>query len=307
MRHCFYLLFLYSSFGLTQQVAQYSQWSFAPGIYNPAYSGIKKYPELKLFSRMQWLGIAQAPSSSLLLADFQIPAKRTEIYSARHGMSIRIENDHLGPFTNNQLNFSYAFHKNVTQDNRFSMGLALGLKQFIFENSTLHPLIPDPSIAKNSTQYTPTFMLGSLWNTKSFYIGLSLDQITAAKWNNVGTSSNYSLSSFLTSGGKIMILPSVTLLPAICIMRSVNSSFTTNANLFLDFSSKIKIGAGYRNKDAFIGFFQININKAVSIGYSVDYVISELHNKALFSHELTFSFKSFEEDEKLEKLSCPLF
>jgi hypothetical protein len=67
-----------------------------------------------------------------------------------------------------------------------------------------------------------------------------------------------------------------------------------------------KVGAGFRNQDAFVGLFQAKLPKGVVFGYSFDYVFSDIQRVSMFSHEVSLMYSNCSSVDK-SRLACPLF
>ncbi len=289
-----------------QQNPQYSQWMWNPLSYNPAISGIKPYSELKGLSRLQWAGFKGAPQSNCITYTSQLPTKRTEYFTPRHGIGVKFENDYIGPLTTMQLGFSYAFHFNFTENKRLSLGMGLGLRQFSFDNTTLLTLIPDPATQKGATVYSPNANIGVWWNGENHYASMCIDQLTNSIWKNVGIESRFRTNITLTGGIKWLIPNNISIIPNVMIKKTLNSPMSIDLNTYVDFSNKFKIGIGLRNNESFVAMFQVKIKEQFAIGYSADIITNKLNTNYLFTHEIGLQYITFK-NKDVSKLSCPLF
>jgi len=300
------LILLVANHGLSQQNAQFSQWVWNPLALNPAHAGIKNCSELKVLSRLQWLGFQGAPWSSTVLYSNNLETNRKKVYSPRHGIGFKLLNDNFGPITTNNLALNYAFHLNFTQDNRLSVGISGGLRQFIFNSSQLTTFQPDPILKRSTTQYTPLVGMGLWWNTKNYYIGLSFEELASTDWKDVGQASGFRLHWMLTSGVKFQLSDDFTLIPNLLLKKTLNSPLTLDLCTTLDLYSMFKVGVGFRNQDAFVGLFQVKLPKGVVFGYSCDYVFSDIQRVSMFSHEVSLMYSNCSSVDK-SRLACPLF
>ena len=289
-----------------QQENIFSQWCFNQNSYNPALAGIKNYQELKLISRFQWVGFEGSPVSHLINYSTQIQSKRKEYLTPRHGIQLQFENDKIGSFGTNRILVGYAFHRNFTKEARFSVGLRGGVTQLFFDNTNLNPLQPDPTFNKNRTLYLPNISLGMWWNTERYYSGLSIQQITNIKWDQLGNSSSFLTHLILSGGTKFELTNSVTFLPNLLLCKTISNPIRLDAIGYFDFKNQFKIGLGFRNNESFLGLFQIKINHQFFLGYSIDYISNGLNTSYLMSHELNFQYMGINILET-EKLSCPMF
>lgn len=289
-----------------QQSTQFSQWVLNPISYNPALSGIKKCPELKTMSRIQWLGFTGAPMSNVATYSFQLHTKQKELLSPRHGIGVKFENDIIGPFVSNGLHVSYGSHFNFTPETRLSLGISIGVKQVVFSNASLVTKLPDPANAKASTYYAPVVSFGSWWNGKNYYLSTSLQQLSASQWKNVGIDSRDRLHWTFSGGFRWNPSDKITFIPNVLLKKTIHSPLAIDFLSYVDYATKFKIGLGFRNKESVIGLFQVKIKDEIFVGYSIDVITSKLNTSNLFSHELTLSYSSCPTKD-LDRLSCPLF
>jgi type IX secretion system PorP/SprF family membrane protein len=302
-----FIVFLFSCFLLeAQQGTQYSQWMWNHLSYNPALAGIQNCGKIKSMSRIQWVGFEGAPISNLITFTAPIKTKRTQMFSPRQGFGLKFERDDIGPFTSNGLSFTYAFHFNFTQETRISFGLNVGARQMIFSNRTITTYQPDPATQKSSTFYTPIACFGTWWDGKNYFVGVSMDQLTASSWKGMGVQSSYRLQYNLSSGFRFVLNDTYTIVPNLLVKTTSNSPTSIDLNTFLDFKDSFKIGIGIRNNESFLGMMQVRFKDQFAFGYSVDFVSSRLNTVALLTHELSLHYSSCE-TRPTDRLSCPLF
>jgi hypothetical protein len=110
----------------------------------------------------------------------------------------------------------------------------------------------------------------------------------------------------LSSCDKFQLSDDFTLIPNLLIKKTVNSPLTIDICTTLDLYSMFKVGAGFRNQDAFVGLFQAKLPKGVVFGYSFDYVFSDIQRVSMFSHEVSLMYSNCSSVDK-SRLACPLF
>jgi type IX secretion system PorP/SprF family membrane protein len=302
----FTIFFFTNAFVFSQQTVQYSQWIWNPLSYNPGLAGIKECPELKMQTRYQWAGFEGAPMSSLMTFSSQLASKRKKMYSPRHGIATKYEADRIGPFTANNLMVSYAAHFNYTQTSRLSVGISAGVGQSVFGNTNLTSIDPDPAIQKSNTYYTALANFGLWWNTDKYYLSFALEHLPKSKWKDVGFDSRYHVNYTFSGGFKWDKIKDWTIIPNILVKKTVASPISIDLNTYFDYQNQFRFGVGLRNKDSFIGLFQVNVHEKVAIGYSADVVISGINKQASFSHELSVNYYGCSSRDT-GRLSCPLF
>src|SRR5690554_4388102 len=124
------ILLLISSFGRSQQITQYSQWSFNQFAINPALAGVKRCLDIKTAVRAQWLGFEDAPQSGFFTVNAPLNKKKKRLNDSFHGLGGKIERDIFGAFDNFSLSMAYALHFPIGKYHQLSFGASVGLQQF---------------------------------------------------------------------------------------------------------------------------------------------------------------------------------
>ncbi len=296
----------FSQNGKTQQTIQLTQWSIHQLALNPAMSGIKPCPEVKMIYRNQYAGLDGAPNSGLATFSFPIDRKRMEFFQPRHGLSFKYEYDKIGPFLSNRFNLGYAMHINFTVDRRISFGVYGGLRQFSFNRDNVTTINPDPAVAVyTNSVLAPDFTIGSWWNDKKYYIGVTLQNLSGNKWQDVGTQSKYRFFPTLNAGYKLIVNEKWSLLPAGLIKFSNKAPIALDLQTMADFKNVFAIGLGYRNNEGIHAMMNIKVFKRLSISYAVDFITSKLRGTNQ-THEISFSYSGCV-DRRRTATACPLF
>src|SRR5690554_2852459 len=129
MRKIITLLILVLSFsGWSQQIAQYSQWSFNQFAINPALAGVKRCLDVRTAVRLQWAGFDGAPESGLFTINAPLKKLKKRHNDSFHGLGGKIERDVYGPFNNFAVSMAYAMHFPMEYDRRLSFGVSAGVQ-----------------------------------------------------------------------------------------------------------------------------------------------------------------------------------
>ena len=307
MRKIAILLILVLSFsGWSQQTSQYSQWSFNQFAINPALAGVKRCLEVRTAVRAQWVGFEGAPNSGLLTINAPLKKKKKRFNDSFHGLGAKIERDVFGPFNNFSLSMAYALHFPLLDHRRLSFGLSGGFQQFSFDQTQVTTIDPDPAVAQSVNQMLfPLIGAGVWYSSKNFYVGAAIDQFFASNWEDVGYSSRFRLHTKIQSGTKYTFDNNISLLPGLLVRIPPAGPASFDLNLMLDFQNNVMFGLGYRNTDALIAFFKLNINK-FTFGYSFDYITSSIRGGNYHTHEISLQFSGCKK-KKRSSNACPLF
>ena len=300
----FVILFVKSSF--SQQLPQYSQWSFNQFSVNPAMAGIKNCLDVRTAIRLQYLGIDGAPQSGLFTINAPINAKRKDLSSPYHGIGAKIERDVIGNFTDFAVSMAYALHFPIDRDKRLSFGLSGGVQQFSFNQENVTTVDPDPAVAQSANVFmVPLLGAGAWYNSKDFYVGLSMDQMARNKWRDIGFASRYGIHTKLTTGTRWGFDNGNSLLPSALLRIPPAGPMSLDINLMMDFKNNFLLGFGFRNTDAVIALFRLRFDQ-FSIGYSFDFLTSNLQGGNFNTHEISILFnRCRNRSSKID--ACPLF
>lgn len=301
-----FLILTFAFSGWSQQTAQYSQWSFNQFAINPALAGVKRCLEVRTAVRAQWAGFEGAPNSGLFTINAPLKKRKKRYNDSFHGLGGKIERDVFGPFNNFALSMAYALHFPMDDGRRLSFGLSAGIQQFAFDQSQVTTIEADPAVAQSVNQALfPLLGFGVWYNSEKFYAGAAIDQVFGSKWEDVGFASRFRLHSKIQTGTKISLENNISLLPGVLFRFPPVGPISFDLNVMLDFQNTFMVGLGYRNTDAIIGFLKLNIKK-FTIGYSFDYITSEIRGGNFHTHEISLQFSGCRK-EKRSQSACPLF
>jgi type IX secretion system PorP/SprF family membrane protein len=293
MRYCllFILALLSCQFSSAQQVPQFSLWSQNSYLVNPAVTGIKKVFDFKTGYRFQYAGIDGAPQTGYLSAHGEIKNRKAGYLAPYHGVGGKVQRDVFGGFTNFSVHATYAFHIPLSKDETLSFGTAVGAQQIGFDQTNASTIDPDIAIATNVSEFLfPNISFGAWYATSFFYVGANLDQLTRSKWTEIGYDGRFLLHGTLTGGIRYTNDKDITFLPKVMLRLGPNAPFNIEAQALFDFQNKFLLGLGYRNTDALIGIFKVNIQDNLKIAYSYDFNLSELRGGNFGGHELMIGF-----------------
>lgn len=289
-----------------QQIAQYSQWSFNQFSINPALAGIKNCLDVRSAYRLQWAGFEGAPESGLFTINAPLNKKRKHLNSSFHGLGGKIERDVFGHFQNFAVSMAYALHFPLDQEKRLSFGISAGVQQFSFNQEGVSTIDPDPAVVQSANVFmVPLIGAGAWYNSERFYVGASVDQLARNRWEDVGFSSRFQMHFKLAAGTRLNLENNYSLLPSVLIRIPPAGPPSVDLNAMFDFGNNFMLGAGYRNVDAIIAFLRLRIKK-ITIGYSFDYITSNIQGGNFHTHEISVMYNNCR-SRNTKAAACPLF
>jgi len=287
-------------FSFGQQMPYFTQFRASGIFFNPALTGTKRFVDLRLTTRSQWVGFDGQPKTQ----GFNLNSR---LYKGKLGLGMMYFKDVTGPTQRNLFNMSYAFHIKYP-DIELSFGFSTNFYRYFINGSLITlRMSQDKAIDKSLLAMDKFFDMSAgayLYNDR-FHIGLcalNLIQQSAEFYENVPDSvkkANLKMvpHPFFTFGYNWSEDPDFVW------ENSLMGGYVSGATLTLDYSlriilkNKVFVGASFRLKDAiglqagFILFDQLQV------AYSYDIGINQLRKAHNNTHEVTIIYSS-----DLEKL-----
>lgn len=269
-----------------QQDPQYSHYMFNNFVLNPAVAGSKESLSILGLFRTQFVGLDGGPQTQTISAHMPIQ-------SISSGVGLHIINDEIGFETNLNFAASYAYKYQFTNGS-LSSGVSVGMIQRSLDGSKFKTSDPgnDPLVPKgNVSAITPDVALGVLYNTESFYIGLSATHLNRGRlaFDLPNTSEYRNQIHYYATGGYNWELGSVIdVKPS--VLFKYTKSFQTDINTMVFYNQKFWGGVSYRLNDALIGLLGFNLTEKLKVSYSYDYTLSKLNLQSNGSHEILLGY-----------------
>lgn len=147
-----WLLLLLSGVLQAQQTPRLSQYTFAPGLYNPAAAGTSERLIIGGAFRGQWMGIDGAPSTQVLFLD-----KSRD----RVGLGLFLRNDRAGTLGISDFNAAYSYKIPLNAATVLRGGLSVSMANWRNDFSKLRlDDLDDPQFLVNINRWLPNFGAG---------------------------------------------------------------------------------------------------------------------------------------------------
>lgn len=303
----FSLTFLCATFFLThtpvlaQQDAQFSQYMFNGLYFNPAVAGSNAdYTTMGVFHRSQWVNYSPtfddggAPNSQVGFVS--MPLNRIN-----SGVGLHFANDRIGPLSSTEIQISYAYHFNLKNKNRISLGFRGGMYNQRIDFSQYRPVDPeDPRIPTTGVenQFQPDLAVGLYYQSiKGYYVGISTNHLLQSTFDYSTGVSITSLKPhvYLMGGSSFDISPTLMLQPS-AILKFTSGALSYEGSILLNYDNTYFGGISARASnalDAGILILGVNMleNKDLRITYSLDLVTSGRDAKQPTSHEISIGYR----------------
>jgi type IX secretion system PorP/SprF family membrane protein len=313
-----------------QQQPYYTQYILNNFILNPALAGIQNYWDLKASYRNQWVGLHGGPTTLYLTInaplgkteyDYETPTTVPDLKAknlgakqflmeytappAHSGLGFTILNDKTGPLNRIAAYGSYAYHLPVGVKTTLSMGVSLGVQEVNVNVNEVdfgqaNPVDPAELTSGYLNKLEPDVNAGLWLSNKSFFIGLSAQQIVPVPINAVNdstTSNGVTLlhgklipHTFFTAGYKISAGDNISILPSVMISYVQPLPLGVDVNAKIQYQDLLWLGFSYRYHQGYAAMLGFNISSTVNLGYSFDYTTTPLNTVSNGTHEIVIGF-----------------
>lgn len=278
------LFLLVASLSHGQQDPMFTQYMFNTLSINPAYAGYSEVVEANLIHRSQWVDFDGAPRTQSLT--IHGPLRKEKL-----GLGGTVLNDKSGPSSQVGL-FLDASYKIIMDKSSIAFGLKGGLNFYKADLTSLSPLDATDPIFQTDIVNKPlaNFGFGMFWSSEKWYVTASLPKLLNNELIDEEIPSfemNEERRHLFFGGGMVFEINNYVKFKPTFLAKVVDGApptadFTANF-LFYD---KFWTGAMFRTGDAVGMIFQYEINKKLRLGYSYDYIISDLSSYSGASHEV---------------------
>ncbi|MFA8435956.1 MAG: type IX secretion system membrane protein PorP/SprF [Marinifilaceae bacterium] len=283
----FFIAFLLPFSGVkAQQDPQFSQNMFNRIAINPAAAGMEKGICASAINRQQWVGFDNAPVTTVFNVDAPVKFGNRE-----HGLGLTIISDKLGFEKNNNLHFSYSFHKKLGKGS-LNFGLQLGIQNNALKGQWIPPEenSDDPLLSGgqiDESQLVFDSGLGIFYQQNNFYLGASVTHLNQSTVK-YGTSMEIYLARhyYVMGGYTLQISEPWEIVPSLFYKTDGKiSQIDINSNIV--YNKKFWGGVSYRIEDAIVTMLGIQLKNGLRFGYAYDISTSKI---AKGSHEFLLAY-----------------
>lgn len=290
-----------------QQTVQFSQYMFNGLALNPAYAGYKEDWTLNLASRIQWVGIQDAPQTGTFSVD-----GLTNSTDKNMGIGLLMTFDRLGPESTTSIYANYAYRLRLDGEDtkRLCFGIGIGGEQYSINGAKFSATDVGDGIIPLGTEskINPDVRAGVYYYSPSFYAGLSAFNLLSAA--GIASIDNLTVvqqvrTFYATTGAMFPLSEHVDVKPSLMLKSDFKGPLNFDLTSYLVFAKKVWIGASYRsgvavwnqanlqnvedNNDAVSAIAQFYLSENFRIGYAFDFTTSKLANYQNGTHELSLS------------------
>lgn len=264
-----------------------SNFSLTPLAYNPAYAGSNGGISLTSVYSSQWIGFPGAPKTILFNG-------HQAISYGLMGLGINAELDKRGAEEETKLVANIAYHLDINDFWRFSMGIKAGAQIYQVDYTLLSIENSSEFIAGIGQQKTLNYILGTGFylHHENFFIGAAIPNFLSPSLldANNSTISQQAMNYYFSSGYKIHTNKDIYIQPTILTRLVKGAPISTLLAVNLNMKDEIFASANFEFKSSVGIFAGIRIYENYLIGYAFDKSITKFNSQNNGMHSLFLNF-----------------
>ncbi|MGQ9621069.1 MAG: PorP/SprF family type IX secretion system membrane protein, partial [Bacteroidales bacterium] len=269
-----------------------SQYMFNIHSFNPGNAGISGMVCMTALSRQQWIGFKGAPSTTYFSVNTPV-----KLFNSENGIGLIINSDKTGFDSDIKLSGSYSYHLNIG-NGKLGLGISLGILNKSLEPnwqipaSDAHtPVSGDPLIPESKESHVVLDAgVGAFYSTEKYYAGISITHLNEPKIKFSKGEPYLSRHYYGIAGYNFQLgNPALELMPSLFAFSDGHIvQFTLNS--LVRYNKKVWSGVSYRAGDALTGIIGIELYNGIRIGYSYDFILSDIRKSSSGSHEFMVNY-----------------
>jgi type IX secretion system PorP/SprF family membrane protein len=258
-----------------------------PFALNPALAGTNNYFQVISANRFQWVGFTDAPITNSL-------SVYGPMVKFPMGWGGSISYDVSGPVSIGSVHGAYAYHYNINEDMKISMGLNVGIMQYKIDFAKIDMEFDDPVMNSKENYYLPDANIGVYFYTSTYHAGLVVTNVMNNKIK-IGTDptgdSRLKSHFYLTGGYKYYINREWAVEPSVVLKKVWPAPFQLDFNARVWYRNMMWGGLSYRSQEAISIMLGYTYERKIYIGYSYDLVLNPLGAHNFGSHEIMLGYR----------------
>lgn len=277
---------------LAQQDPLSSQYMFNIHSFNPGSAGISGLICMTALSRQQWVGFKGAPATTSFSVNSPV-----KFFSSESGAGLVISSDKTGFDTDIKIAGSYSYHLPLG-NSMLGLGISLGMfnkslnPAWQIPSSDMHtPPSGDPLIPENKESHLVFDVgIGAFYSAEKYYAGISVTHINSPKIKFTKGEPYLNRHYYGVAGYNLTLgNPAFELQPSVFAISDGHIvQFTINS--LVSYNKKVWGGVSYRAGDAFTGIIGLELYNGIRIGYSYDFILSDIRKGSSGSHEFMVNY-----------------
>lgn len=312
-----FLLFLISAWAHAQYIPNNAQsFQFMP-LFNPAFSGIENFNDLKFSYRYQWSGFGSNSPKFINLSyntrlvsplDLAYNSPRLSDPSATnpenlprsrrmiHGIGGNLFHSEVGVLKSVGGNVNYSIHYPVSENARFAVGASLLIENRKLDVSEVTVRDPDAFydhlLASSTSQTDLNLRAGVLLYAQNYYVGVTYFPLlyTVLQASELSMTQPFYRGS-VQAGISLPINADVTIKPSVMALVQMNNKLSLDFNAKAYFKQNIWLGLTYRDIQSGVAIVGWNFDERLSASYSYEMSLGQFKQFNDGSHELVVALR----------------
>jgi type IX secretion system PorP/SprF family membrane protein len=262
---------------------------------NPAVAGSRPYFNATSVTRLQWLGITDAPRTYCLSMNGPISGKNM-------GIGGYLWTDVTGPTRKTGFSGSYAYHIKLQEKIKISLSLSAGVLQYAVDASKLTLNDQSDYVFNNyRSKAVPdlgaSFYLYGLPNENgmsNWWLGSYVPQIFQARiklFEVPEPKGKLATHFYITGGYKLFFTDDFSAEPSFLVKFVAPAPTQLDIAARVFYKNKFWIGGTYRTSDAMSAMLGYIYRENIIFGYSYDITTTNLKNYNNGTHELVITMR----------------
>ena len=269
-----------------QQFPQFTQYMYNTISVNPAYAGSREFMVINLLNRNQWVGVEGAPKTQTLTVHSSVP-------DTQLGLGLSVINDKIGYENSTYAYADVSYTINLRKDRWLAFGFKAGASKYDLRDELINDPTygSDPFLDDVFYRWSPNFGAGVYYRSEYFYFGISAPRLINIKNKTDLEYKSIDRASYYVNGGYLWEISHKLAFKPTFLIKYTNGapvSVDITSNFYIN--EKVWLGGFYRLGDGFGALVNFRITDIINIGYSFDYITSDLNPYANGSHEVMLGF-----------------
>ncbi|MES2630248.1 MAG: type IX secretion system membrane protein PorP/SprF [Bacteroidota bacterium] len=284
-----------ATFATAQQQQNFSLYQFFKQGFNPGYVGSAGPLAATLDYRNQWVNTDGSPTSFNAGVHGLLSGTRSK--QSRHAMGLLFSNDQIGVSKANSIALQYAYRLPVSNKMTLSFGVQAGYLQTMTNFSQLQVAdAPDPVASENMKANSANVGAGLYLYSTRFFAGISSPGLLRNNKDFSGNDNPQANSQhyYLMSGYVFPVSNEVKLRASGLLKTTILEKGKTPAiadfNLAAILYDRLLVGASYRTDNTVLAIAQIQLTRALNVGYGLDFNTGNIGRPSGVSHEIVLGF-----------------
>ena len=173
-----FLLFLKLFKVQGQQELSFNHYMFNSQLFNPAFVGLEDNLTISSINNLQWIGFDGNPTTNSILLDGNLKNNL--------GIGMQLLSDKIGPLNSNFIAIDAAYHLELNNSKKLSLGLKLSGNDHNISLSSLEfDNLSDPNAGSKDSYFVTNIGFGLYYYSEKFYLGFQshifLSQVLSTK------------------------------------------------------------------------------------------------------------------------------